>query len=102
MKNQNPIHVFATWKVIEGQIENVLNLLKTVHDESVKENGNLFYTIHQSIADPNTLLLFEGYTSEEAVTEHRNSAYFQEIVLGQIVPLLQNREIVLATPVAYL
>jgi autoinducer 2-degrading protein len=37
MENQNPVHVFATWKVKEGQIENVLNLLKKVQDESVKE-----------------------------------------------------------------
>ncbi|WP_428229916.1 putative quinol monooxygenase [Flavobacterium sp.] len=102
MKNQNPVHVFATWKVIEGQIENVLNLLKTVHDESIKEKGNLFYTIHQSNSDTNTLLLFEGYTNEDAVTEHRNSAYFQDLVLGQIVPLLETRQIVLATPVDYL
>jgi len=101
MENQNPVHVFATWKIKEGQIENVLNLLKTVHDESIQEKGNLFYTIHQSNSDLNTLLLFEGYISEEAVTAHRNSSYFQDIVLGQIVPLLENREIVLATPLDY-
>jgi len=102
MENQNPVHVFATWKVKEGQIENVLNLLKTVHDESVQEKGNLFYTIHQSNSDLNTILLFEGYTSEAAVTTHRNLSYFQEIVLGQIVPLLESRDIVLATPLDYL
>ncbi|QGK74288.1 putative quinol monooxygenase [Flavobacterium sp. SLB02] len=102
MENQNPVHVFATWKVKEGQIENVLNLLKTVHDESVQEKGNLFYTVHQSNSDLNTILLFEGYTSEAAVTTHRNSSYFQEIVLGQIVPLLESREIMLATPLDYL
>ena len=101
MENQNPVHVFATWKVKEGQVENVLNLLKTLHDESVKEAGNLFYQIHQSTSDFNTIVLFEGYTSEEAVTEHRNSAYFQDLVLGKIVPLLENREIILATPLKY-
>lgn len=97
MENQNPVHVFATWKVKEGQIENVLHLLKAVHDESIKEEGNLFYKIHQSNSDKNTLVLFEGYTNEGAVAEHRNSAHFQDLVLGKIVPLLDNREIVLAT-----
>ncbi|MCP2029744.1 quinol monooxygenase YgiN [Flavobacterium sp. HSC-32F16] len=101
MENQNPIHVFATWKVKEGQLENVLSLLKTVHDQSIKEDGNLFYTIHQSNSDMNTILLFEGYINEAAVAEHRNAAYFQELVLGKIVPLLDNREIVLATPLKY-
>lgn len=101
MENQNPIHVFATWKVKEGQIENVLNVLKTVQIESVKEDGNLFYKIHQSNSDVNTIVLFEGYTNEAAITEHRNSAHFQELVLGKIVPLLDNREIVVTTPVVY-
>jgi quinol monooxygenase YgiN len=99
MKNQNPVHVFATWKVKEGQIENVLNFLKTVQTESIKETGNLFYKIHQSNSDANILVLFEGYTSESAVAEHRESSYFQELVLGKIVPLLENREIVLTTPI---
>lgn len=97
MENQNPVHVFATWKVKEGQIENVLHLLKAVHDESIKEEGNLFYKIHQSNSDKNTLVLFEGYSNEEAVTKHRSSVHFQDLVLGKIVPLLDNREIVLAT-----
>ncbi|MBF4465038.1 putative quinol monooxygenase [Flavobacterium sp. LC2016-12] len=101
MENQNPIHVFATWKVKEGQIENVLQLLKTVHQESIKEEGNLFYKIHQSNSDLNTIILFEGYSNEAAVAEHRNSSYFQDLVLGKIVPLLDNREIVLATPLEY-
>lgn len=101
MENQNPIHVFATWKVKEGQVENVLQLLKTVHDESIKEEGNLFYKIHQSTSDADTIILFEGYTNEAAIAEHRNSAHFQEFVLGKIVPLLDNREIVLAAPIQY-
>ncbi|MFH6990957.1 putative quinol monooxygenase [Flavobacterium sp. FlaQc-48] len=101
MENQNPVHVFATWKVKEGQIENVLNLLKSVHDESIRENGNLFYKVHQSNSDINTILLFEGYTNELAITEHRNSKHFQELVFGKIVPLLENREIILTTPIEY-
>jgi quinol monooxygenase YgiN len=35
MENQNPVHVFATWRVKEGQVENVLSLLKEVHDQSL-------------------------------------------------------------------
>lgn len=102
MENQNPVHVFATWKVTEGHVENVLHLLKIVQEQSIKEKGNLFYKIHQSNSDLNTLVLFEGYTSEDAVTEHRNSTYFQDLVLGQIVPLLEKREIILTTPIDFL
>lgn len=94
---ENPIYVFATWKVKEGEIENVLNILKKVQNKSVKEKGNLFYKIHQSNSDLNTLILFEGYTDELAITEHRSSSHFQDFVIGKIAPLLENRGVVLTT-----
>ena len=99
MENIRPIHVFATWKVKEGQVEGVLNILKTMREESVKEKGNLFYKIHQSNTDVNTIVLFEGYTNDAAITEHRNSVHYQDLVVGKIVPLLESREVVLTTPV---
>lgn len=102
MENQNSVHVFAPWKVKEGEIGNVLNLLKTVHNQSIKEEGNLFYRIYQSNTDLNTVLLFEGYTSEQAITIHRNSSYYQDVVLQKIIPLLEKRDVVLATPLSYL
>ena len=100
-KDQKPVHVFATWRVKEGEIENVLHLLKTVKMESEKETGNLFYKIHESNSDANTLVLFEGYTSEAAVAAHRDSVHFKDLVLGKIVPLLDNRTVVLTTPIEF-
>lgn len=94
------IYVFAKWQVKEGQLNAVLELLKEVAEKSREEKGNLFYDIHQSQQDANTLLLYEGYTSEVAVEEHRNSPYFQGVVVGQIVPLLENREVVVASKIA--
>lgn len=99
MENQKNVHVIATWQVKEGHMDTVLNVLKIVREESLKENGNLFYTIQQSNADTNTLILFEGYRNEAAVEEHRNTSHFKELLLGQIVPLLASREIVLTTPI---
>jgi|GEM_PF-229609 len=98
VENRQTVHVFAVWKVKEGQLENVLKLLNSVRRESVKEKGNLFYTIHQGKSDANTIILFEGYTDEDAVEAHRKSAYFQEIVIGKIIPLLEKREVILAAP----
>jgi len=99
MENNNIVHVLATWEVKEGQMATVLDCLRTVKRESLKESGNLFYTIHQSNSNVNTLILFEGYKNAEAIEEHRNTTHFQELVLGTIVPLLSHREIVLATPI---
>lgn len=99
MDNQKPVHVFATWKVKEGHVETVLDILKTVREESVKEKGNLFYKVHQSNADINIIVLFEGYIDEPAVTEHRSTAHFKDLVIGKIVPLLESRHVILTTPV---
>ena len=96
--NQNAVTVFAKWKVKDGQIKEVLSLLKTVREESIREKGNLFYKIHQSKSDVNTIILFEGYKTDDAVAEHRASPHFQTLVLEKIVPLLENREVILTTP----
>lgn len=95
--NQQAINVFAKWQVKEGELDTVLGLLVYVVEQSRAEDGNLFYKLHQSNTDANTLLLFEGYKDNAAVAAHRASEYFQNIVLGQIVPLLENREVVVAT-----
>ncbi|MBS1662357.1 MAG: antibiotic biosynthesis monooxygenase [Bacteroidetes bacterium] len=94
-----PIHVFAKWTVKEGQLGVVLGLLEEVVEESVAEEGNLFYTVHQSNAEPNTLVLYEGYKDEDSVAAHRESEHFQRLVIGKIVPLLEGREVILATRV---
>lgn len=98
---QKPVYVFAKWQVKEGKIEVVLNLLAEVAKKSTQEKGNLFYKIHQSNSEPNTLILFEGYTDEAAVDEHRNSAHFQNLVIGTIIPNLENREVILTSQVNF-
>ena len=90
-----PVYTFATWRVKEGQLVTVLELLADLTAKSTAEEGNLVYKIHQSTADAHTLILFEGYKDESALAEHRNSEHFQTLVLGKISPLLKNREIVI-------
>ena len=99
--NQQPIHVFAKWQVKDGQLTPVLNLLTEVSQKSTAEEGNLFYKVHQSTGDPNTVILFEGYKDEAALTAHRNSGHFQTLVIGKIIPLLETREVVITTPLIF-
>ena len=89
-----PVYTFAKWRVKEGQLVTVLDLLAELTAKSTAEEGNLLYKIHQSISDANTLILFEGYRDESALAAHRNSEHFQSLVMGKIIPLLQEREIV--------
>lgn len=95
---QQPIHIFAKWQAKEGQVDTIINLLKDVVSQSTAEEGNLFYRVHQSNTDANTLMLFEGYKDEAALAAHRESDHFQTVVVGQIVPLLAAREVTSTNP----
>lgn len=99
--DKKPVYVFAKWNVKPGRLDAVLGLMAEVAGKSREEKGNLFYKIHQNSADPNMLILFEGYVDDAAVDEHRNSAYFRELVLGQIVPELESREVILASEILF-
>lgn len=93
--SEQAIYVYAKWQVKEGKLDAVLQILKEAAQKSSEEEGNLFYKIHQSKTDENTLILFEGYENESAVEFHKNSEHYQNLVVKQIIPLLENREVIL-------
>ncbi|NMM48292.1 putative quinol monooxygenase [Marinigracilibium pacificum] len=93
------IHVFATWKVKEGSLETVLNLIQELKIKSENEEGNLFYNAHQSIEDKNVIILHEAYLGQNAIESHKNSEHFKSLVLEQIVPLLEERKVTLASAI---
>lgn len=93
---QNTITVFAQWQVKQGELENVLSLLKVAAKKSREEEGNLNYQVFQSSADNHKLMLFEEYIDEDALNFHRNAEHFQKIVVQQIVPCLENREVIIS------
>ena len=95
--SQQPVYVFAKWQVKEGRLNNVLELIATVAWQSRAEEGNLFYHIHQSKSDTNVLVLSEAYADEAALDIHRNSDHFKNIVIGKIVPELENREVIVTS-----
>ena len=97
-ETEKPIYIFAVWKVKESQFSHVLKLSKQLQKQSRKESGNLFYEILQSSEDANTILLWEGYINREAQLAHRSSAHYREIVINNIIPLLESRNITVAVP----
>ena len=94
MKQQS-IYTFATWQVKKEYLQNVLMLLPELVQRSMGEEGNLLYKIYQSHSDTNTLILVEGYKDEAALDKHRVSDHFKNLVINQIVPLLEKREILI-------
>ena len=99
-KSEKPVYTFAKWRVKEGRLETVLDLLAELTAKSTAEAGNLLYQIHQAIGDANTLVLVESYRDERALAEHRNSEHYRALIVGKIIPLLEDREIVIAAPLA--
>ncbi len=95
--NTKPVYVFAKWQIKSGSFDKVSVLLAEVAAKSREEKGNLFYNAYQSSSDPNTIVLSEGYTDAAAVEEHRNSTHFQTLVIQQIVPELENREVIVSS-----
>lgn len=64
-----------------------------------REPGCVRYQVHESVDHADQLLLYEAYRDQESFDAHAASPYFQELVLGRIVPKLTNRQRSLWTPV---
>lgn len=92
--SEQAIYVYAQWNVKEGRLDEVLQILTQAVKKSSEEEGNLFYKIHQSKSNQNTLILFEGYENETALELHKNSEHYQNLVVKEIVPLLESREVI--------
>jgi len=90
----NIIAVTASWHVQPGQEETVRRLLLQAA-AAVREHepGNLLYLAHQDAADPAHFLVYEQYADQAALEAHRDSAHYQEVVVGKIVPLLAERQV---------
>ena len=95
--NNKTIITFAKWQVKQGNLEAVVSLLKEAVSKSSAEEGNMKYEVYQGNDNENTLMLFEEYEDQEALNFHRKSAHFQEVVVSKIVPLLENREVIISS-----
>lgn len=98
MENQTQaIFIFAKWQVKNGNLQTVLDLLPSLIEKSTSEEGNIFYKIYQDNSDSNTLILNESYKDMASIEAHKNSGHYQEIAVKQIIPLLENRDVALAS-----
>jgi quinol monooxygenase YgiN len=85
--------VVARWRPREGQTEAVLAILRELADAIRKEPGNISFVVHRAKDDPNDILLYETYRSEQAFLDHREAEHFKTLVLERAVPRLAAREV---------
>ncbi|CDP52071.1 putative quinol monooxygenase [Paradevosia shaoguanensis] len=80
------------YTVRDGHMDQVLyflDLMKTFVIEN--EPDCLTYQVSRSRDDANTLLLYEVYRSDDAVTAHGNTPHFDSIIKKEVIPRLENR-----------
>jgi autoinducer 2-degrading protein len=90
----NIIAVAAEWRALPGHEETVRQLmLEAAAAVRQHEPGNLLYVGHQDPEDPAHFLFYEQYADQQALEAHRDSAHYQEVVVGKLVPLLAERTV---------
>jgi quinol monooxygenase YgiN len=94
------VFYMVKWQIQPGQEETVRQALTQLVAHSRTEPGCLYYQPHVSASQPDLVYLYEVYASPAAALSHRETDYFQRLVLGTIVPLLSTREVVEVTPLA--
>ncbi len=96
---ENKVFFMAKWQIQPGQQEVVNEALRQLVVYSRTEPGCLYYQPHASTTQPDLVYIYEVYASPAAATAHRETAHFQQFVLGTIVPLLSSREVVAVSPI---
>lgn len=95
--DDKPVIVFATYRFKDGQLTKMLNIISELARKTRAEKGNLFYKVHQSNSDANTIIFLEGYKDEAGLEAHRNSEHYKTLIIGKLVPVLEERKVVVAT-----
>lgn len=67
------IGITAVMKAVPGKGDALVEEMKTIAAEVVKEEGNHCYVVHQSLDDADTLLIYEQYTDQAALDAHREN-----------------------------
>jgi quinol monooxygenase YgiN len=85
--------IVARWRPREGAEEEIAAILRELAPKIRSEPGNVSFTAHRAADDPNDILLYEVYRSNQAFDAHRETEHFKHYVLGRAVPLLAFREV---------
>ncbi|RKT87864.1 Quinol monooxygenase YgiN [Saccharopolyspora antimicrobica] len=89
--------VVARYVVQPGERDRVLELLTPMVAASLAEPGCRRYGVHTGVED-DVVVLVEEYDGEADFARHCETEHFQRIVLGQVVPLLADRQVTRCTP----
>lgn len=58
------------------RVGDFVDLIRTNHEASVRETGNLRFDVLQSVEDPTRFVLHEWYVDEASAMAHRETAHY--------------------------
>ena len=76
----------------EGEQDRAEELIRKLGDASRQEPGVVHYIAHRDPEDPRVFLIYEQYRDQAAFEAHGQTDHFKDIALGELFPLLENRE----------
>ncbi len=85
--------VVAVIKAKVGMEQEVEKAIKEMVPKVEAEKDTLSYTLHRAKKEPGKFLIYEKYTSKEALTQHSSTPYFIEL-FRKIGPMLDGAPII--------
>lgn len=82
----------AKWTAREGEEERVAEALRRLAGPTRAEPGCLMWIPNRDPENPRVFLIYEQYVDPAALDAHAASPHFQEIAVGEAIPLLEERE----------
>ena len=70
--------VIATMPIKEGKMDEALQEIRGLLVNVAKEQGTVLYSVNVDTANPNTLVVVEQYTDQDALDFHSSTPYFRE------------------------
>jgi len=85
------LQLIARHTIAVGKEDEVFPLLPKLAAAALTEPGCLAFEVYRRLDDERSYVLLERYESREALDAHRETEHFKDLVLGEIVPRLENR-----------
>ncbi len=91
--------LFVKWTLLPSSEARVMALLTELAAKTRSEPGNRLYDVYRSESDPREIVLHEEYVDAAALAAHRQSAHYAALVVNDILPHLEKRDVVVAKKV---
>jgi len=92
--------VIAKMPIKEGKMDEAIKGARGLLVEVAKERGTVLYSLNVEKANPNTLVVVEQYTDQDALNFHSSTPYFKEFFTRARVLLGGAPEIVIMQEIA--